>query len=109
MDMWLCLKQAIIVAERAKNMYEDDGSKVSAAGKALQDHANLVKDKKASKWQVKTAKEKLAEMRVNLDAVVQVAREAEAVEQAVQVMLEESERSRAAEVEASMKEAVTLY
>lgn len=41
--------------------------------------------------------------------VVQVAREAEVVEQAVQVMLEESERSRAAEVEASVKEAVTLY
>lgn len=48
MDMWLCMKQAIKAAERAKKAYEDGRSKVAEAGKALHEHANIVKDKRPS-------------------------------------------------------------
>ncbi|CAL8112647.1 unnamed protein product [Prunus armeniaca] len=44
MDMWLCVKQAINAAEKAKKAYEDSRARVVEAGKAIQDHANLAKD-----------------------------------------------------------------
>ncbi|CAL2277638.1 unnamed protein product [Prunus armeniaca] len=44
MDMWLCMRRAINTAKRAKKVYEDGRAKVAEAGKALQDHANLLKD-----------------------------------------------------------------
>ncbi|CAL8175081.1 unnamed protein product [Prunus armeniaca] len=45
MDMWLCMRRAINAAKRAKKVYEDGRAKVAEAGKALQEHANLLKDK----------------------------------------------------------------
>lgn len=51
-------------------MYVDGCSKVTEVGKVLQDHANLIKDKKAAQQHVKVVEEKLAEMRVNLEAAV---------------------------------------
>lgn len=58
---------------------------------------------------MKATDDKLAEMRVNLEAAVQVATEAEAAKQAVQVVLEDNERSRGAKVEAIVKEAINQY
>lgn len=75
----------------------------------LQDQANLIKDKEAVKWQVKVADEKLVEIKRNLELAMQIAREAEAAKEVVQVALEETKRSKAAEVEGAVKEAVRQY
>ncbi|CAL8168184.1 unnamed protein product [Prunus armeniaca] len=82
MDMWLC-KQAIMVAERAKKAYEDSCVKVADAGKVLQDHANLVKDKEALERKVKASEAKLSEMMATLDAVIQAAKDAKEIEGAM--------------------------
>ncbi|CAL8169205.1 unnamed protein product [Prunus armeniaca] len=73
-----CLQasRAISAAESAKKAYEDGCSKVAEAGKALQDHPYLLKDKQAIEWQVKVSKAKLIEIRVALDAAVTAAKEA---------------------------------
>ncbi|CAL8115901.1 unnamed protein product [Prunus armeniaca] len=91
MDMWLCMKRAITVAERAKKAYEDGRAKVAEAGKALQDHDHLLQDKQAAERQVKASEAKLAEMCVALESAVTVARDAEAAKEAVQMAIEESE------------------
>lgn len=78
MDMWLCMKQAISAAERAKKAYEEGRTKVAEVGKALQDHAYLLKDKQAAKRQVKDSEAKLQEIRAALDTVVTAVKEAEA-------------------------------
>ncbi|CAL2237682.1 unnamed protein product [Prunus armeniaca] len=85
MDMWLCMKRAINAAEKAKKAYEDGRARVAEAGKAIQDHANLVKDLQAAEWQAMEAKD------------------------AVQVALEESERAKASEIEAAGQEAIQKY
>ncbi|BBG98593.1 hypothetical protein Prudu_008034 [Prunus dulcis] len=46
MEMWLCVKRAISAAERAKKAYDDGRAKVAEAGKAIQDHAHLLKEKR---------------------------------------------------------------
>lgn len=88
-------------------MYDNDRSKVSKASKVLQDHANLIKDKKALERQVKAADDKLAEMRGALETAVRAAKEAEADRDAVHVVLEEAEWSKAVEVEAAVREAIS--
>ncbi|CAL2257078.1 unnamed protein product [Prunus armeniaca] len=74
MDIWLCMRRAITAAERAKKAYEDGRAKVAEAGKALQDHAHLLKDKQAVEWQVKASEAKLEEMRAALDPMVTAAK-----------------------------------
>ncbi|BBH01667.1 hypothetical protein Prudu_012002, partial [Prunus dulcis] len=48
MEMWLCVKRAISAAEKAKRAYDDGRAKVAEAGKAIQDHAQLLKQKEAA-------------------------------------------------------------
>ncbi|CAL2265112.1 unnamed protein product [Prunus armeniaca] len=96
MDMWLCMKRAITAAERAKKAYEDGQAKVAEAGKALQDHDHLLHDKQATKRQLWSRR-------------VTATRDAEAAKEAVQVALVESERAKAAEIEAAFREAVQSY
>lgn len=74
-----------MVAERAKKAYEDGCAKVAEVDKVLQDHANLVKDKKALKRQIKASKANLSEMMVTLDAAIQAARDAKEIEGAMDV------------------------
>ncbi|XP_021829572.1 uncharacterized protein LOC110769840 [Prunus avium] len=109
MDMWLCMKRAINAAERAKRLYEDGRSKVADATKALQDHANLVQDMHAAERQIQAHEAKLAEMREALDGAEQAARDAEGAKTAAQMALEASERSKAAEIEAAVNEAIRGY
>ncbi|CAL8076798.1 unnamed protein product [Prunus armeniaca] len=109
MNMWLCMRWAITAAERAKKAYEERRAKVAEAGKALQDHAHLLKDKQAAERQVKASEAKLAEMRVVLDAAVGAAKDVEAVKEAVQVALEESERAKAAEIDTTVQEVIKSY
>ncbi|CAL9011370.1 unnamed protein product [Prunus brigantina] len=103
MDMWLCMRRAITVAERTKKAYEDGHVKVAEAGKALQDQAHLHKDKQAAERYVKDSEAKLEEMRVALDAAVAAAKDAEAAKEA------ESERAKAAEIDAAVREAIRGY
>lgn len=103
MDMWLCMRRAINAAERAKKLYEEGRSKV------LQDHANLLKDKQAAERHVQASKAKLAEIRMALDAAITAAKDAEAAKEAVHVALEESERAKAAKIEAAVWEAIRSY
>ncbi|KAH0996421.1 hypothetical protein GBA52_020285 [Prunus armeniaca] len=70
MDMWLCMKRAISVAEHPKKAYEDGHAKVAELGKTLQDHAHLLKDKQVAERQVKASETKLAEMRMVLETAV---------------------------------------
>lgn len=72
-----------MAAENAKKAYEDGRAKVTEAGKALHDHAHLLKDKQAARRQVKASEAKLAEMRVALDVAVTVAKDAEVVKETV--------------------------
>ncbi|CAL2225171.1 unnamed protein product [Prunus armeniaca] len=109
MDMWLCMKRAIMVTERAKKAYEDGRSKVVEAGKVLKDHANLVKDNEALEQQGKAAEAKLSEIRATLDAAIQAARDEEAAKEEVEVVMEDMEWSKAAEVEAAVQHAITQY
>ncbi|KAI5321484.1 hypothetical protein L3X38_030555 [Prunus dulcis] len=109
MDMLLCMERAINAAESAKRAYDDGHSKVAESGKVLQDHANLIKEKEGLERQVKTSEEKLAEMRGALKATVNTAREAKVAKEAVRVVLEKAKLSKAIEIEAAIREAVSQY
>ncbi|CAL9010607.1 unnamed protein product, partial [Prunus brigantina] len=87
MDMWLCVKRAINAAEKAKKAYDDGRAKVAEAGKAIQDHAHLVKDMQAAERQINCYEAKFSEM----------------------VAMEESERKRDSDIEAAVQEAIRKY
>ncbi|CAL2227777.1 unnamed protein product [Prunus armeniaca] len=109
MDMWLCVKWAIYVAEKAKKAYEDGRARVAEAGKAIQDHANLAKDLQAAERQVRVYESKFADLSAALESAQLSAKEALEAKEAVQVALEESERARASEIEAAVQEAIRKY
>ncbi|BBN70163.1 hypothetical protein Prudu_1441S000200, partial [Prunus dulcis] len=71
-------------------------AKVAEAGKALQDHAQLLKQKEAAERQALASEAKVEEMRVALEAAQAAAKDAEAASEAVQDALEESERTKPA-------------
>lgn len=100
------MKRAITAAECAKRAYDDGHAKFAEAGMVLQDHANLIKDKEALERQVKATEAKLAEMRVALDVAVQATRDVEVAKGAVQVVLEETKRSKTNEIQAAIWEAI---
>ncbi|CAL9020652.1 unnamed protein product [Prunus brigantina] len=106
MDMWLCVKRAINAAEKAKKAYEDGRAKVAEAGKAIQAQANLVKDMQAAERQIKGYEAKLAEMLAAMESAQLAAREAK---EAIQVAMEESEQTRASDIEAAVHEAIRKY
>ncbi|BBH03125.1 hypothetical protein Prudu_013901, partial [Prunus dulcis] len=66
MEMWLCVKRAISAAERAKKAYDDGRAKVAEAGKAIQDHAQLLKEKEAAERRALASKAMVGEMRAAL-------------------------------------------
>ncbi|XP_034219135.1 uncharacterized protein LOC117630536 [Prunus dulcis] len=108
MEMWLCVKRAISAAERVKKAYDDGRAKVAEAGKAIQDHAHLLKEKEAAERQAFASEAKAEQLRVALEAARadlevarSAARDAEAVSEAIQDAMQESERNKAAEVEAA--------
>ncbi|CAL9028811.1 unnamed protein product, partial [Prunus brigantina] len=103
MDMWLCVKRAINAAEKAKKAYEDGMAKVAEAGKAIQANANLAKDLQAAERHVKYYEAKFAEMPAALESAQQTAKEALEALEAVQVALEETERTKASEIEAAIR------
>ncbi|CAL2228785.1 unnamed protein product [Prunus armeniaca] len=109
MDMWLCVKQAINAAEKAKKAYEDNRARVAEAGKAIQDHANLAKDLQATERQVKVYEAKLVNLSAALESAQLSAKEALEAKEAVQVALAESEWARASEIEATVQEAIRRY
>ncbi|BBG99218.1 hypothetical protein Prudu_008831 [Prunus dulcis] len=109
MEMWLCVKRAISAAERAKKAYDDGRAKVAEAGKAIQDHAHLLKEKEAAERRALAAEAMVGEMRTALEAARAAARDAEAVSEAVQDAMQESERTKAAEVEAAVQAAIQGY
>ena len=107
--MWLCVKRAISAAERAKRAYDDGRAKVAEAGKALQEHAQLLKEKEAAERQALASEAKAEQMRAALEAARAASRDAEAVSEAIQDALQESERTKAAEIEAAVQSAVQGY
>ncbi|BBN68171.1 hypothetical protein Prudu_309S000300 [Prunus dulcis] len=109
MEMWLCVKRAITAAERAKRAYDDGRAKVAEAGKALQEHAQLLREKEAAERQALASEAKAEQMRAALEAAWAAAGDAEAVSEAVQDALQESERTKAAEIEAAVQSAVQGY
>ncbi|BBH05777.1 hypothetical protein Prudu_017264, partial [Prunus dulcis] len=109
MEMWLCVKRAISAAERAKKAYDDGRAKVAKAGKAIQDHAQLLKEKEAAERLALASEAMVVEMLAALEAARAAARDAEAASEAVQDTLEESERTKAAEVEAAVQSAIQGY
>ncbi|BBN68886.1 hypothetical protein Prudu_623S000200, partial [Prunus dulcis] len=96
-------------AERAKRAYDDGRAKVAEAGKALQEHAQLLREKEAAERQALASEAKAEQMRAALEAARAAARDAEAVSEAVQDALQESERTKAAEIEAAVQSAVQGY
>ncbi|CAL9000920.1 unnamed protein product [Prunus brigantina] len=84
MDMWLCVKCPINAAEKAKKAYEDGRAKVA-------------------EWQVKYYEAKFAEMSAALESAQLTAKEDLEAREAVQVALEESERTKASEIEAAIR------
>ncbi|CAL8136798.1 unnamed protein product [Prunus armeniaca] len=109
MDMWLCMKRAINASEKAKKAYDDGRARVAEAGKAIQDHANLVKDLQAAERQVKVYEAKFADLSSALESAQLSAKEALEAKDAVAVALEESERAKASEIEAAVQEAIRKY
>ena len=116
MEMWLCVKRAISAAEKAKRAYDDGRAKVAEAGKAIQAHAQLMKEKEAaerralaSEAMAGEARAELEAVRAALEAARAAARDAEAVSEAIQDAMQESERTKAAEVEAAVKTAIQGY
>ncbi|CAL2228544.1 unnamed protein product [Prunus armeniaca] len=109
MDMWLCVKRAINAAEKAKKAYEDGRARVAEVGKAIQDHANLAKDLQAAERQVRVYESKFADKSAALESARLSAREALEAKEAVEVALEESERAKASEIEATVQEAIQTY
>ncbi|CAL8998322.1 unnamed protein product, partial [Prunus brigantina] len=103
MDMWLCVKRAITATEKAKKAYEDGRAKVAEVGKAIQVNANLAKDLQAAERQVKCYEAKFTEMSAALESAQQSAKEALEAKEAVQVALEETERTKASEIEAAVR------
>ncbi|CAL9018473.1 unnamed protein product, partial [Prunus brigantina] len=103
MDMWLCMKRAINAAERSKKAYEDGRAKVAEAGKAIQANEDLAKDLQAAERQVKYYEAKFSEMSEALESAQQTAKEALEAKEAVQVALEDSERTKASEIEAAIR------
>ncbi|CAL9017933.1 unnamed protein product, partial [Prunus brigantina] len=109
MDMWLCIKRAINAAEKAKKTYDDGRAKVAEAGKAIQDHAHLVKDMQAAERQIRGYEAKFAEMVAAKESAQLAATEAREAKEAIQVAMEESERTRASDIEAAVQEAIWKY
>ncbi|BBG95199.1 hypothetical protein Prudu_003679, partial [Prunus dulcis] len=109
MEMWLCVKRAISAAERAKKAYDEGRAKVAEAGKAIQDHAQLLKEKEAAERLASASEAKAEELRVALEAAQAAARDAEAASEAVQDALDESECTKVAEIEAAVRSAVQGY
>ncbi|CAL8168894.1 unnamed protein product [Prunus armeniaca] len=109
MDMWLCMKRAINAAEKVKKAYDDGRARVAEAGKAIQDHANLVKDLQAAERQVRVYESKFADLSSALESAQLSAKKALEAKEAVEVALEESERAKAAEIEAAVQEAIRKY
>lgn len=107
MDMGI--KRAIMASKRSKKAYDDGCANVAKAGKVLQDHANLVKDKEALEWQVKATEAMLSKTMATLDFAIQVARDAEAAKGVVEGVLEEMEWSKAIEIEAVVQQAIRQY
>ncbi|BBG98937.1 hypothetical protein Prudu_008464, partial [Prunus dulcis] len=92
-----------------KKAYDDGRAKVAEAGKAIQDHAQLLKEKEAAERRALASGAMVGEMRAALEAALEAARDAEAVSEAVQDALQESERTKAAEVEAAVQAAIRGY
>ncbi|BBH04439.1 hypothetical protein Prudu_015583, partial [Prunus dulcis] len=116
MEMWLCAKRAISAAEKAKRAYDDGRAKVAEAGKAIQAHAQLLREKEAaerralaSEAMAGEARAELEAVRAALEAARAAARDAEAVSEAIQDAMQESERNKAAEVEAAVQTAIQGY
>ena len=116
MEMWLCVKRAISAAKRAKKAYDDGRAKVAEAGKAIQAHAQLLREKEAaerralaSEAMAGEARAELEAVRAALEAARAAARDAEAVSEAIQDAMQESERNKAAEVEAAVQTAIQGY
>ncbi|CAL8998456.1 unnamed protein product [Prunus brigantina] len=109
MDMWLCVKRAINPAEKVKKAYEDGRAKVAEAGKAIQTQANLAKDLQAAERQIKGYETKFADMVAAMESVQLAAKEAREAKGAIQVAMEESERTRDSEIEAAVQEAIRKY
>ncbi|CAL9028107.1 unnamed protein product, partial [Prunus brigantina] len=86
----------------ANHMILDGRTKVAEAGKAIQANATLAKDLQAAERQVKFYEAKFAEMSAALESVQLTANEALEALEAVQVALEESERTKASEIEAAI-------
>ncbi|CAL9022366.1 unnamed protein product, partial [Prunus brigantina] len=105
MDMWLCIN----AAEKAKKAYDDGRAKVAEAGKAIQDHAHLVKDMQAAERQIKGYEAKFSEMVAAMESAQLAATEAREAKEAIQVAMEESERKRDSDIEAAVQEAIRKY
>ncbi|CAL8990398.1 unnamed protein product, partial [Prunus brigantina] len=75
----------------------------ASAGKAIQAQATLEKDLRAAERQVKSYEATFAEMTEALESAKLSAREALEAKEAVQVALEESERTKASEIEAAIR------
>ncbi|BBH08792.1 hypothetical protein Prudu_021086, partial [Prunus dulcis] len=69
MEMWLCVKRAISAAEKAKRAYDDGRAKVAEAGKAIQAHAQLLKEKEAAERRALASEAMAGEARAELEAV----------------------------------------
>ncbi|CAL9021233.1 unnamed protein product, partial [Prunus brigantina] len=76
---------------------------------AIQDHAHLVKDMQAAERQIKGYEAKFAEMVAAMESARLAATEAREEKEAIQVAMEESERTRASETEAAVQEAIRSY
>ncbi|XP_034218249.1 uncharacterized protein LOC117629761 [Prunus dulcis] len=69
MEMWLCAKRAISAAEKAKRAYDDGRAKVAEAGKAIQAHAQLLREKEAAERRALASEAMAGEARAELEAV----------------------------------------
>ncbi|CAL9031656.1 unnamed protein product, partial [Prunus brigantina] len=79
MDMWLLVRRALNAAEKAKRAYEDGRAK---------------KDLRAAERQIKSYEATFAEMTAALESAKLSAMEALEAKEAVQVALEDSERTK---------------
>ncbi|BBN69359.1 hypothetical protein Prudu_903S000100, partial [Prunus dulcis] len=106
MEMWLCVKRAISAAEKAKRAYDDGRAKVAEAGKAIQAHAQLLKEKEAAERRALASEAMAGEARADLEAVRAALEAARAAARDAEA---ESERTKAAEVEAAVQAAIQGY
>ncbi|CAL9020940.1 unnamed protein product, partial [Prunus brigantina] len=86
MDMWLCMKWTITTAECTKKAYEGGRVKGAEAGKALQDHAHLLRDKQAAERQVKASEAKLAKITAALETALVAIKDVQVAKGAVQAI-----------------------